>query len=80
VVAGDGTSLGYFRSKLISIGGGFHVFDDRDQSVAEVKGNWKGWDFKFVTKSGREDWNGPPKSGPDWARNCSRRRTITLFR
>jgi hypothetical protein len=31
VVAGDGTSLGYFRSKLISIGGGFHVFDDRDQ-------------------------------------------------
>jgi len=54
VVAGDGTSLGYFRSKLISIGGGFHVFDDRDQAVAEVKGNWKGWDFKFITKSGRE--------------------------
>ena len=54
VVTGDGTSLGYFRSKLISIGGGFHVFDDRDQQVAEVKGNWKGWDFKLISKSGRE--------------------------
>ena len=49
-----GKKLGYFRSKLISIGGGFHVFDTRDQQVAEVKGNWKGWDFKFLTKQGRE--------------------------
>ena len=54
VFAGDGRSLGYFRSKLISIGGGFHVFDHADQQVAEVKGNWKGWDFKFLNKSGRE--------------------------
>src|SRR5882762_828983 len=54
VVAGDGRNLGYFRSKLISIGGGFHVFDSRDQQVAEVKGNWKGWDFRFLNKSGRE--------------------------
>ena len=49
-----GRKLGYFRSKLFSIGGGFNVFDVRDQQVAEVKGNWKGWDFKFVTKQGRE--------------------------
>src|ERR1043165_1645236 len=49
-----GKRLGYFRSKLISIGGGFNVFDTRDQQVAEVKGNWKGWDFKFLTKQGRE--------------------------
>src|SRR6266404_929293 len=54
VVAGDGRNLGYFRSKLISIGGGFHVFDAQDQQVAEVKGNWKGWDFRFLNKSGRE--------------------------
>ena len=25
-----------------------------DQQVAEVKGNWKGWDFRFLSKSGRE--------------------------
>ena len=54
VVAGDGRDLGYFRSKLISIGGGFHVFDAEDNQVAEVKGNWKGWDFRFLNKSGRE--------------------------
>lgn len=49
-----GKPLGYFRKKFISIGGGFNVFDMRDQQVAEVKGNWKGWDFKFLTKQGRE--------------------------
>lgn len=49
-----GKPVGYFRKKLLSIGGGFNVFDMRDQQVAEVKGNWKGWDFKFLTKQGRE--------------------------
>ena len=46
VVAGDGRSLGFFRSKLISLGGGFHVFDATEQQVAEVKGNWKGVGFQ----------------------------------
>ncbi len=54
VVAGHGESLGYFQSKLFTIGGGFNVFDNADQQVAEVKGNWKGWDFRFLSKSGRE--------------------------
>jgi len=53
VVTGDGRSLGYFKSKLFSLGGGFHVFDNQNQPVAEVKGNWKGWDFKFINKQGR---------------------------
>lgn len=53
-VTSGGKSLGYFKSKLISIGGGFHVYDNRDQAIAEVKGNWKGWDFKFLNKGGRE--------------------------
>lgn len=53
-VEAGGRPLGYFKSKLITIGGGFNVFDNRDQQVAEVKGNWKGWDFKFVSKQGRE--------------------------
>lgn len=54
-VTGDhGASLGYFKSKLLSIGGGFFVFNNQDQQIAEVKGNWKGWDFKFLNKGGRE--------------------------
>lgn len=54
VTGPGGQPLGYFRSKLISIGGGFHVFDNADQQVAEMKGNWKGWDFRLLAKSGRE--------------------------
>jgi len=54
VVGPGGQALGYFKSKLFSLGGGFHVFDNADHKVAEVKGNWKGWDFKFLNPSGRE--------------------------
>lgn len=54
VFAGDGRKLGYFKSKLISIGGGFHVYDHQDQKIAEVKGNWKGWDFTLLDVNGRE--------------------------
>ena len=54
VTSVDGRKLGYFKSKLLSIGGGFLVFDSQEQQVAEVKGDWKGWNFRFLNKSGRE--------------------------
>ncbi len=54
VVSGDGRKLGYFRSKLLSLGGGFLVFDHAEQQLAEVKGDWKGWNFRFLNKHGRE--------------------------
>lgn len=54
VVAGDGRSLGYLKSKLLTIGGGFHVYDHADRAVAEVKGNLVGWEFRFLNQSGRE--------------------------
>jgi uncharacterized protein YxjI len=54
VISGDGRKLGYFKSKLFSIGGGFHVYDHSDQKIAEVKGNWKGWDFTLIDMNGRE--------------------------
>ncbi|HXF11113.1 MAG TPA: hypothetical protein VN625_10040, partial [Desulfuromonadaceae bacterium] len=53
-VISGGKSLGYFKSKMFSIGGGFYVYDQQGQQVAEVKGNWKGWDFKFLNKGGQE--------------------------
>ncbi len=53
-VDSGGRSLGYFKSKLLTLGGSFLVFDHSDQQVAEVKGNWKGRDFRFTSKSGRE--------------------------
>ncbi|MBV1775366.1 RNAase [Burkholderiaceae bacterium DAT-1] len=51
---GHGKLLGYFKSKLLSIGGGFYVFDARDQQIAEVKGDWKGWNFTFLSGNGLE--------------------------
>jgi uncharacterized protein YxjI len=50
----DGRLLGYFKSKLFSLGGGFWVYDDKDKQFAELKGDWKGWNFKFLTPDGGE--------------------------
>jgi uncharacterized protein YxjI len=49
-----GKELGHFRSKLFSIGGGFDVFDTFDKPVAEIKGDWKGWNFRFLAADGTE--------------------------
>ena len=54
VLDAGGQSLGYFKSKILTIGGGFYVFDTRDNQVAEIKGNWVGWDFQLLDKSGKE--------------------------
>jgi len=54
VTSGSGENLGYFQSKVFTIGGGFRVFDPSDRQVAEIKGDWKGWNFKFLNESGAE--------------------------
>jgi uncharacterized protein YxjI len=51
---GLGKELGYFRSKIFSLGGGFHVLDATDNPVAEIKGDWKGWNFRFLSTDGIE--------------------------
>lgn len=50
----SGKKLGYFKSKFFSLGGGFWAYNDMDQQVAEVKGDWKGWNFKFLSAEGKE--------------------------
>jgi len=54
VIDAENRTIGYFRTKLISISGGFYVYDTEDKLVAEVKGDWKGFKFKFLTPEGRE--------------------------
>jgi uncharacterized protein YxjI len=51
---GTGKRLGYFKSKIFSFGGGLWVHDEADRQVAEVKGDWKGWNFKFLSTEGKE--------------------------
>ncbi|HPB50102.1 MAG TPA: phospholipid scramblase-related protein [Myxococcota bacterium] len=44
----NGTEIGYFKSKVFSLGGGFYVFDSMGRQVAEIRGDWKGWNFRFI--------------------------------
>lgn len=54
VTDAEGKSLGYFKSKILTLGGSFDVFVDHNQLVAKVKGNWSGWTFKFTDANGKE--------------------------
>ncbi len=49
-----GAVLGWLRSKAFSLGGAFSVFDAADNEIASVKGDWKGWNFRFLDRSGTE--------------------------
>lgn len=54
VTGAAGAPLGSFRSKAFSLGGGFYALDPSGQTVAEIKGDWKGWNFRFLDSAGRE--------------------------
>lgn len=49
-----GNQVGYLKSKLLSLGGAFSVFDTADNLVANVKGDWKGWNFRFLDANDQE--------------------------
>ncbi len=68
--------LGYFVSKLFSIGGGFHVYASDGRHVAEVSGNWRSKDFTLRHRSTGSSAR-CPSSGPAWRRSYSPRPTIT---
>jgi hypothetical protein len=53
VLDGQDTMLGYMQSKVMSLGGGFHVFSPDGQKFAEVKGDWKGWNFCSTATAAR---------------------------
>jgi uncharacterized protein YxjI len=54
VTNGAGEALGRFQTKLVSFGINFDVYDASDNRVAEVKGDWKGWNFRFLDANGQE--------------------------
>lgn len=47
-------SLGQFKSKLMTIGGGFFILDMTGQPIGEVSGDWKGWNFQLRDAQGGE--------------------------
>lgn len=50
----QGNILGWFKTKIFSLGGAFSVFDPSGTVVAAVKGDWKGWNFRFLDSVGSE--------------------------
>lgn len=50
----NGELAGWFQKKAFSLGGTFLVFDARDQQVATVGGDWKGWEFRFEDMQGKQ--------------------------
>jgi hypothetical protein len=55
IIDSTGYPVGFLKSKLFSIGGGgFHVFDTTENKVADVKGDWKGWNFQFLAIDQKE--------------------------
>ena len=49
VLDASGKTLGYLKSKAFSLGGAFRVFSATDQEIALVQGDWKGWNFRFLS-------------------------------
>ncbi len=49
-----GRQIGTFQSKVFSLGGGFDVFDANGRKLAEIKGDWKGWNFAVRGPNGEE--------------------------
>ena len=45
----QGELVGYFKSKVLTIGGGFHVYTPDDRHFAEVKGNLIGFNYRVLT-------------------------------
>ena len=50
----DGKTMGWMKSKAFSLGGAFRVHDAADNEVALVKGDWKGWNFRFLDHTEQE--------------------------
>lgn len=42
--------VGYFKSKFLTISGGFNVYDKDDKYFARVKGRLLGFDYRFLTE------------------------------
>lgn len=54
VFGANDQKLGRYQQRLLSLGGKFEIHDSTDQPIAMLQGDWKGWNFTFKDKQGRE--------------------------
>jgi uncharacterized protein YxjI len=50
----QGGEIGSFRSRLFTLGGAFDIFDPSGRRIGMVKGDWKGWNFRFLDDTDKE--------------------------
>jgi uncharacterized protein YxjI len=50
VVDAQGALIGRYKAKMLSLSGGFHVYDKDDKYFARVKGRLLGFDYRFLTE------------------------------
>jgi uncharacterized protein YxjI len=53
VLDAHGELVGYFRSKVLTLGGALEVYDEDGHCFADVRGKWHGFDYRFVTPDGK---------------------------
>lgn len=49
-----GNSIGYFKSKPFSLKGMFDVYDSTDKKLADVTGEFLGWNYTFKDTTGKQ--------------------------
>lgn len=54
VTDATGREIGRFQRKAFSLGVSFLVLGRSGERIAEVKGDWKGWNFRFLGAGGGE--------------------------
>jgi uncharacterized protein YxjI len=54
VLDDQGTVIGSFKQRLLSIGGKFEVLDANENPLCMLKGKLLGWDFKFISADNKE--------------------------
>ncbi len=54
VLSADGQELGFFRQRLLSLGGRFDLHDANGEKFAELKGKWHGLNFRFFDLNDKE--------------------------
>ncbi len=50
----NGSLIGRFKQKFLSIGGKFEVLDANDRPLCMLKGKWTSWEFKFISADNKE--------------------------
>ena len=53
VLDAQGNLVGYFKSKVLTISGGFTIYDKADNHFADIKGKMFGFDYRFLTPDGK---------------------------